>query len=141
MTEYSFKQANIRYRRMVWPVMLGYCVLCFAGPLLLWLMRPPSAWILGAVALLTAAPIAGVFWLMGRLLKETDEYSRAMQTQAMLTSGAITLSLAIAWSFLELYQVAPRSKFFPSMMLVGPCFFFVYGVALGLHRLRNRTPA
>lgn len=134
MTGYNFKQANRRYRRVFIPVMIAYSVLCIATPFLFALMSPPPKWLLGAAAVLTASPIAMVFWLLGRFLKETDEYMRQVQTQAMLTGGAITLSLAVAWSFLELYQVVPRPRFFPSMMMVGPAFFFFYGLSFAVQK-------
>jgi hypothetical protein len=141
MTEITFKQANRRYVRMFVPMMILYSVFCFAGPALLAMMGSPPRWLMGLVAVITGAPIAGVFWLMGRLLRETDEYTRAIQVDALLSGGAITLSLAVVWSFLELYQVVPRAKFFPSMMMVGPGFFFAYGLSFGLQAIRRRREA
>jgi hypothetical protein len=137
MTRYSFKQANKRYRRVFIPVMIVYSLLCFATPFLFVAMSPPPKWLVGAAAILTASPIAIVFWVLGRFLKETDEYMRQVQTQAILTGGAITLSLAVAWSFLELYQVAPRSEHFPAMIMVGPAFFLFYGLSAWVQHMRR----
>jgi len=59
-----------------------------------------------------------------------------------LTGGGITLSLAVIWSFLELYQVVPRPAFFPSMMMVGPAFFFFYGLAaMAAHKRNAGSPS
>lgn len=135
----TFRESNRRYRRVFIPVMMVYCVLCFVGPGVMVAFWPsPPVWIMGPVAVLTGAPIAGVFWLLGRYLRETDEYTRKIQTEALLTGGAITLSVAVIWSFLELYRVVPRSEFFPAMMMVGPSFFMFYGLASVVqHKLRG----
>ncbi len=138
MTKITFKQANRRYLRLFVPLMIFYSVFCFAGPIMLRAMGEPPKWALGLVAVITGAPIAAVFWLMGRLLRETDEYTRTIQVDALLSGGAITLSVAVIWSFLELFQVVPRARFFPSMMMVGPGFFFAYGVSFGVQAARRR---
>src|SRR5216684_4811818 len=119
MMKITFKDANRRYRRLSVPLMIFYSVFCFVGPAMLAMGHPPK-WALGLVAVVTGAPIAALFWQMGRLLRETDEYMRKIQVDALLSGGAITLSVAVIWSFLELYQVVPRAKFFPSMMMIGP---------------------
>lgn len=138
MSGFTFKQANKRYRRLFLPVMILYVALCFAGPGIMAAFNfEPPAWVMAPVAILSGAPIAAVFWLLGRFVKETDEYTRAVQTQALLTGGGITFSLAVIWSFLELYQVVPRSKFFPSMMMVGPAFFFCYGISAYVQHKRS----
>jgi hypothetical protein len=135
----TFRESNRRYRRLFWPIMIFYSVFCFAGPAILASFADgPPRWLMALVAVISGAPIAGVFWLLGRFLRETDEYTRQIQTQAMLTGGAITFSLAVIWAFLELYQVVPRPQFFPSMMMVGPFFFMFYGLSFAIqHKLRG----
>lgn len=137
MADVTYKQANQRYRRLFIPVMICYVALCILGPaMLIWLGHPPK-WVWGAVAIVTGAPIIIVFWLMGRLLRETDEYTRKVHVDAALTGGAITLSVSIVWSFLELYQVAPRLEHFPSMMMMAPLFFVSYGLSMFVQRLQR----
>ncbi len=139
MSKVTFKQANRRYIRLFIPVMVLYSVFCFSGPLLLVWMNPPPVWLRAVVAATTGAPIGLVFLLMGRFLRETDEYTRKIQIDAILSGGAITLSAAVIWSFLELYQAVPRAKFFPSMMMVGPGFFAAYGLSSLVAHLRRRN--
>jgi cytochrome bd-type quinol oxidase subunit 2 len=137
MAEVTFREANKRYRRLFWPVMIFYTVFCFAGSFLIKGMDDPPKWISAIVALVTAAPILGVFWLLGRFVRETDEYTRKIQTEAMLSGGAIVLSFAVIWSFFDLYDVIPGMEKFPAMVFVGPGFFFFYGLSIVAGNLRR----
>ncbi|MDZ4761929.1 MAG: hypothetical protein SGJ21_12755 [Alphaproteobacteria bacterium] len=137
MPEITFKQANRRYRRMFWPVIGVYTAICFAGPLYLKTLAEPPQWLVAGVALASAAPLVLVFWLMSRLLRETDEYTRAMQTQAMLAGGGATLSFAGVWGFLELFEVVPH--LWPFLLV--PMFFFAYGAVYCARRLRAGSGA
>jgi len=132
----TFRGANRRYRRLFFPVMAFYVVFCFAGPLIMVAYGgEPPVWLMVIVAIISGAPIAVVFWLMGRYLRETDEFTRKIQIDALLPGAGITLSLAVIWGFLELYQVVPRFKIFTPMMMVGPSFFFFYGITFSIQRL------
>lgn len=128
MPSITFKEAQRRYVRILAPVMTFYVIFSFAGPIALQYMTEPPVWAVSLVAIITALPIIVVFWLMTRFLRGTDEYYRKIQTDAILIGGAITLSLSVAWGFLELYQVAPRHDYLPSMMLTGPLFFAMWGL-------------
>jgi len=80
MTEVTYKGANRRYRRMFIPVMTFYVAFCFVGPLLMMVYKgAPPTWLMGVVAVISGAPIAVVFWLIGRYLRETDEFTRQVQ--------------------------------------------------------------
>jgi hypothetical protein len=131
----TYKQANRRYVRAFWPVIILYCVLCFAGPVVLKALDDPPKWAWGVVAVLTALPLLGVFALMARYLRETDEYTRKLQVEALLTGGAVTLSASIVWGFLELYQVVPSIWAF----WFGPFFFVAYGLSFCVRRLQARA--
>lgn len=128
MPSITFKEAQRRYQKAFAPVMVFYVIFCFAGPMLLNAMIEPPLWVVSLVAIITALPIAGVFLLVVRLLRETDEYTRKVQTDAMLTGGAITLSLTTMWAFLELFDVAPKHEDFSFMLLVTPLFFGMWGL-------------
>ncbi len=71
-------------------------------------------------------------------MKETDEYTRKIQIDAMLVAGGVTLSVAVIWGFLELYQVIPQLEFLPSIMMVGPMFFAAWGIAYAIQGLQRR---
>jgi len=129
MPSITFKDAQRRYQKAFAPVMVFYVIFCFAGPVLLQSMLEPPLWVVSLVAIMTALPIAGVFLLVIRLLRETDEYTRKVQTDAILVGGAITLSVTVMWAFLELFEAVPRHDNFPSMILVAPLFFAMWGLA------------
>lgn len=136
MSEITFRGANRRYRRMFFPVMAFYVVFCFVGPMLMVAYRgEPPTWLMALVSIISGAPIAIVFWLMFRYLRETDEFTRQIQIDALLPGAGITFSLAVIWGFLELYQVIPRFRIFTPMMMVGPAFFFFYGATFAVQRL------
>jgi hypothetical protein len=136
MSSVTYKEAGRRYRRLYWPLIALYVALCIGGPLLLMAVDDPPKWAWAAVAAATGAPMIGVFWLIGRYLNETDEYTRKTQTDALLIGGAATLSFATVWGFLDLYEVLPPLWSFWLL----PMFFVVYGLASCLPRLRAASP-
>lgn len=138
MVTNNFKDAKRRYLRVFAPVMIFYCAFCFVGPLLLATMDNPPRPVFTVVAIVTGAPIAIIFWLIGRHLKETDEYTRKIQIDTLLVGGGVTFSAAVIWGFLELYKVVPRLEHFPAMMMVGPIFFGAWGLAYAVQVLQRR---
>jgi hypothetical protein len=137
MAAVTFREANRRYINLFVPTMTFYGVACFAGPALLDALDGPPKWTSALVAVVTAAPMAVVFWLIARLLKETDEYTRKLQADNMLVGGAITLSAAMLWGFLELYGVLPQVSRLPATMMVAPAFFASFGLVHTVRLLRR----
>lgn len=134
----TYRDANRRYRRAYWPVVLLYAAAAIGGALLV--KQSPPMWAVATIAIVTALPIMGLFWLMRRLLAETDEYTRKLHTDALLTGGGITFSLTVVWSFLVLYGVVHEDRYFPSTMFITPAFLVLYGVAFARARARNDEP-
>ena len=124
MPEVTFREANKRYRRAFIPVMVVYTIAVFGGSYLLKQFETPPTWLSAIVALVMAAPIGGVLWLMWRLTRETDEFTRQKQMSALAAGGMITAFISVVWGFLELYDVVPTMWTF----LVGPIFFLSYGL-------------
>ena len=124
MAEVTFREANKRYRRAFVPAIVAYSIAAFAGTYLLKQFETPPTWLAAIVALIMAAPVGGVLWLMWRLSRETDEYTRQQQMAAMAAGGMITAFFSVVWGFLELYNVVPSLWTF----LVGPIFFLSYGL-------------
>jgi hypothetical protein len=137
MADVTFREANRRYLRVFVPTMVFYSVACFVGPALLRSLDDPPKSASALVAVGTAAPMALVFWLIARLLRETDEYTRKMQSDEMLIGGAITLSAAMLWGFLELYGVMPQAPRLPATMMVAPAFFASFGLVHAVRALRR----
>ena len=126
----TYREANRRYRRAYWPMITLYAVACIGGALII--KQNPPMWAVATIAIITAAPIIGVFWLMRRLLAETDEYTRKLHTEALLTGGGLTFSLTVVWSFFELYGVVPQDRYFPATLFIVPIFLGLYGLTLAV---------
>jgi len=124
MAQLTFRKANKRYRRAFIPAMVVYTIAVFGGSFLLKQFETPPTWLSAIVALIMAAPIGVVLWLMWRLTRETDEFTRAQQMSAMAAGGLLTAFFSVVWGFLELYDVVPALWTF----LVGPFFFLSYGL-------------
>jgi hypothetical protein len=138
MAEITFRDATRRYNWRYWPLIALYVVLCLAGKFLIRALgTPPDPLVVVGVAALTAAPMAGVFWALGRFLKETDEYMRQIHTQAMLTAGGITLSLTFVLGFILVYRAFPGLEDFPAMLMVGPVFFIFWGLSFMVQCIRH----
>lgn len=132
MTDRSPREANRRYHLAFWPLMAIYVVFCFASPLVVEALgfSGPAAY---AAAFAPALPIGAVIIVLGRFLRETDEYIRARQAEAMLVGWGATTFFTTGWGFLELYELAPD---FP-LFLVLPMFFFFYGLYSGFRSWRG----
>ena len=131
MTQQTYKSATRRYMRTFIPTIIAYVVLCFAVPIVLKTTGMENTWWVGSLALLNAAPIALILWLLLRLSRETDEYTRLQQLESIAEGAAIAVALSAFAGFLELYQVIePLWTFW-----VGPVFFIGYGLAAFRRRL------
>jgi hypothetical protein len=133
MANVTFKEANRRYRRLFIPAMVVYAIVVFAGAFWLKAFEEPPMWAAALVAIVSVAPMGFVFWLMWRLMRETDEFTRLQQAMSMAAGGLITAFVCMAWGFLEIYEVVPHMWTF----LAGPVFFLSYGLT---HRFVMKGP-
>ncbi|ACT58053.1 hypothetical protein [Hirschia baltica] len=133
----SYSLANKRYKRDFAILMCFYVVACFAGPLLISAFPEKPVWMAVLVSILTAAPVIGVFYLTWRLLRETDEYTRARKTEAIVLGAGITFSICMLWGFLELFEVVPNMWTF----LVVPMFFASQGIVSCARHLFEKSAA
>jgi hypothetical protein len=122
----GFKTANRRYLQAFWPLMAVYVVTVAVTSFFID-MDTAAVWVRIASAAATSLPLAGVLWVMLRLISETDEYTRLRQLTAMARGGAITAAIATFVGFLQIYGAVDS---FP-VFLLGPCFFLAYGFSYG----------
>ena len=102
------RPAARRYRRRLMAIMGAYLVFLFAG---VWMFHRglTAGWLGYPIAIAPAVPIIGVFWLLHRYLQEeTDEVMRHVLLTSLMWSGALTLSEATVWGFLETFGKAPH---------------------------------
>jgi hypothetical protein len=85
-----------------------------------------------ALAILTAAPIIGIFWAIFRLLAECDdEYQRLLMVNQTLLATAITLAISTVWQFLNVYDVLASGP-----QWIGVIWFAMLGLAAPIVRWR-----
>ena len=129
----GFRTANRRYLQAFWPLMSMYVVTVVVTSSFIE-METAGASVRIASAAATTLPLAGVLWVMMRLIAETDEYTRLRQLTAMARGGAITAALATFVGFLQIYGAIEG---FP-VFLLGPFFFLAYGFSYGAACLGKR---
>jgi hypothetical protein len=89
-------------------------------------------WLAICLAVLTAAPICGVFWAIFRLLAECDdEYQRLLFVKQTLLATAFTLAITTVWQFLAVYDVLAQGP-----QWIGAIWFAMIGIAAPIARWR-----
>jgi hypothetical protein len=113
-----------RYQRR-FMIAMGAYVITLAGAIGVFNGAHPPVWLVWPLALAPALPIVGVIVVMGLYLREeTDEFQRAIASEAALWATGALLSIATVWGFLEEFGLvvhAPAWAAFP-----------VWALALGL---------
>ena len=120
----GFRTANKRYIAIFIPMMAVYCVaIVFALTFIDTETAPAS--VRAAAALGVSLPLVAILWSVLRLVRETDEYTRMRQLQALTEAGCVLTGLIFVVGFLERFGVIGDVPLF----LFGPAFFFFYGLA------------
>lgn len=120
----GFRTANKRYIAIFVPMMTLYCAAIVAA-LSLIDMETASAGLRAAAALGVSLPLVAILWSILRLVRETDEYTRLRQLQALSEAGCALAGVIFVAGFLERFNVIGDIPLF----LFGPAFFFLYGLA------------
>ena len=81
---------------------------------------PAAAWVL---ALAVAAPVAGQRWALRALMRDSDEFVRAVEAKRFILASGGAIALFSAWGFGESYANAPHAPGW----LVFPLFWAIYG--------------
>jgi hypothetical protein len=119
-----------RYTARLTSFILLYIAILVAG---LTLARGGISQPLGVLlALATAAPIAGVFWTIMKLIQECDdEYQQLLMVRQTLLATAATLVIATAWQFLTVYGVVAVGP-----QWIGVIWLAMWGIAAPIVRMR-----
>lgn len=75
------------------------------------------------LGLAVAAPVAGQIWATLALMKESDEFVRALMARRFIIAAGLAMALFTAWGFLESYGEAPHA---PGWMIYA-LFWALYG--------------
>lgn len=69
------------------------------------IQNTPAAWILAAAA---AAPVIGQLWATLALMRESDEYVRAVIAKQFILASGMAMAIAVLWGFGESFAGAPH---------------------------------
>lgn len=81
----------------------------------------PAAW---ALALTVTAPIVGQIWTTLAVMRESDEFVRAVMAKQFILAAGISMALFTAWGFAESFADAPHAEGW----LIYPLFWASLGV-------------
>ena len=124
--------AHRRYVIRTWAFMLPYMAIClsmFTGafePIL----NSPAGWFLYADV---SAPVDGQIWATLTLMRESDEFVRALTAKQFILAAGLAMAAAVFWGFGETFAGAPHIP----AWLIYPLFWAFYGVTAPFIKATN----
>ena len=120
----SPKQAYRRYLSVLAPAMMTYMVSVFSVVYLIKneLLAHPLPYIVAVIPGLAALVF---MWAHFRFIRETDEFHRKVQTEAMMMGIGALLAVAMTWGMISMFTDFPELPFFYAI----PIFYASYGIA------------
>ncbi|WIY70071.1 hypothetical protein KB221_03375 [Aquidulcibacter paucihalophilus] len=82
---------------------------------------PAAAW---GLALTVSAPVIGQIWATLSLMRESDEFVRAVVAKQFILASGLAMAVASVWGFGESYAAAPH---IPAWMIY-PLFWGCFGL-------------
>lgn len=120
----SPKIAYRRYFAVFVPAMLTYIVSVFGAVYLI--KNEILTWPLHyGVALIPGLAALTFMWAHFRYIRETDEFHRKIQTEAMMMGTAGLLTVAMTWGMISMFTDFVELPFFYAI----PIFYLCYGAA------------
>lgn len=83
-------------------------------------IQGPGAWALG---LAVAAPVVGQIWATLALMRDSDEFVRALTAKRFILASGISMAAFTAWGFLESYAGAQHV----AGWVIYPLFWAAFG--------------
>lgn len=83
---------------------------------------PVAAW---ALALVVSAPVIGQIWATLSLMRESDEFVRALIAKQFIIASGLAMAVASVWGFGESYAHAPHAPAWFIYPLFWACFGLV----------------
>ncbi len=82
---------------------------------------PAAAW---ALALTVSAPVVGQIWATLALMRESDEFVRAVVAKQFILASGLAMAVASVWGFGESYADAPHIP----AWIIYPLFWACFGL-------------
>jgi putative oxidoreductase len=83
---------------------------------------PVAAW---GLALTVSAPVVGQIWATLSLMRESDEFVRAVVAKQFILASGLAMAIASVWGFGESYAAAPHIPAWLIYPLFWACFCVV----------------
>jgi uncharacterized membrane protein len=124
MTKVSYQQANRRYLRLFVPAMALYAVAVIGGVFLVSAMDNQVSRVVAGLA--AGLPLVVATIALLRFARETDDFNRQANFEAMGYAGAMTASAAALVGFLQMYDVLPLFPAFWFVVFYFPAYGFSF---------------
>ena len=82
---------------------------------------PVAAW---GLALTVSAPVIGQIWATLALMRESDEFVRAVVAKQFILASGLAMAMASVWGFGESYAAAPHIP----AWIIYPLFWACFGL-------------
>lgn len=114
--------AHRRYVLRTTAFMTPYVLICLAsiGGVFDEVIGKPAGWVL---AVAVSAPVIGQIWATLSLMRESDEFVRALTAKQFIIASGLAMAGAVLWGFAENFAGAPHLP----AWLVYPLFWAAYG--------------
>ena len=119
----STSSAHKRYAIRTIAFMSGYVVVNVAAIFGAFddIASPVAAW---ALALTVSAPVIGQIWATLALMRESDEFVRAVVAKQFILASGLAMAIASVWGFGESYAAAPHIP----AWIIYPLFWACFGL-------------
>lgn len=100
--------AGRRYIIRTWAFMVPYILICVSMMVTDAfddIIGKPAGWVLAAVI---SAPVIGQIWATLSLMRESDEFVRALTAKQFIVAAGLAMALATFWGFAETFANAPH---------------------------------
>lgn len=123
----SPKNAYRRYISVFAPAMITYTISVFGAVYLIKneILASPLPYV---VAVIPGVAAMVFMWAHFRFIRETDEFHRKIQTEAMMWGIGALMSVAMTWGMISMFTDFPELPFFYAI----PIFYASYGVAAAI---------
>lgn len=125
--------AHKRYLVRTMAFMVPYVAICIAmmtTDAFDEVMDKPAGWVLAAAV---AAPVIGQIWATMSLMRESDEFVRAVTAKQFILAAGGAMAVAVFWGFGESFAGAPHLP----AWLIYPLFWAAYVVVSPFIRASN----
>lgn len=125
--------AGRRYTIRTWAFMVPYMLVCISMMVTDAfddIIGKPAGWVLAAVI---SAPVIGQLWATLALMRESDEFVRAVAAKQFILAAGLAMALATFWGFAETFANAPH---LPGWLIYA-AFWGLYGLVSPFIRTSN----